>query len=137
MPAPKGNRFNNKANKFPEECLKAYESYCDWISQGHSQEAWRYKSDTLTLTHKTMERYIREYPDDFPSIHKEMAKATSLSVWEERGLSMMIGQIEKCQPAIFQMFMRNKFGWDKEKLDQKETSMPLVKRIADAWRNQE
>ena len=27
---------------------------------------------------------------------------------------MMKGQVEKCQPAIYQMMMRNKFGWDKE-----------------------
>lgn len=135
MAAPKGNKNSNKAAKFPEECKKAYVSYCAWIAQGKSQEAWKYKSDKMTLTHRSMEKYIREFPVDFPSIHKEEAKCDSLAVWEERGLAMMLGQIEKCQPAIFQMFMRNKFGWDKENSGQKETTQPLIQKMAEKWRN--
>mgnify|MGYP001601852504 CR=1 FL=1 len=131
MAAPKGNTFNNKLVKFPLECQRAYKEYCHWLSQGNSVEAWSYLGKETTLTYKTMEKYIREYPDDFPPIHKEVALTQSLKVWEDRGLSMMLGQIEKSQPAIFQMFMRNKFGWDKQDQLPKQTNETLVEKFLD------
>lgn len=133
MAAPKGNRSATKL-KTPELKKDAYEQYCAWISTGNSKESWTFKHPKLSLTSKTMEKYIRENEVDFPPIHKEQAEAESLRIWEARGLSMMLGQIEKCQPAIFQMFMRNKFGWDKENYGTKDTNEPLIKRIAKKWR---
>lgn len=44
---------------------------------------------------------------------------------------MMLGQVEKCQPAIFQMFMRNKFGWDKESQSNRESKETLVEKFLD------
>ena len=135
MAAPKGNQ-NAKGNqsakklKTPELKKDAYEQYCAWIATGNSKESWKFKHPEMSLTSKTMEKYIRESDCDFPPIHKEMAEAESLRIWEERGLAMMLGQIEKCQPAIFQMFMRNKFGWDKENYGTKDTNEPLIRIIA-------
>ena len=131
MAAPIGNTFTNKLVKFPEECYKAYKEYCEWLSNGNSIEAWCYEGNETTLSYKTMEKYIREYPDVFPPIHKEIALTKSLKVWEERGLTMMLGQLEKCQPAIFQMFMRNKFGWDKAEAAPKSTNETLVEKFLD------
>lgn len=115
-----GNKFNNKQVKFPEECLRAYDSYCEWISEGNSQESWVYNNNGFSLTHKSMEKYMKEDPSNFPSTKKDEAVAKSLKVWENRGIDMMIGKIEKCQPAIYQMFMRNKFKWDRP--DQYQTA---------------
>jgi hypothetical protein len=135
MGAPRGNKNSSKKLKFPEECQKAYRSYCEWISDGKSHESWNYLSEKMTLTYKTMEKFIRENPIDFPVIHKEIAMTKSLEVWEARGLSMMLGQIEKCQPAIFQMFMRNKFGWDKEDRKSSQESQTLLHTLLDIWKN--
>lgn len=135
MAAPKGNKLACKRTKYPDECQKAYKSYCDWISQGNSVEAWNYVGKQMTLTYKTIEKYIREFPDEFPPIHKEVALTKSLAIWEERGLKMMLGLIEKSQPAIFQMFMRNKFGWDKENSGQKDATGSLIEEMAKRWRN--
>ncbi len=139
MAAAKGNKYakgNQSATKLKTPQLKkqAYEQYCSWIALGHSKESWTFKHSVLSLTSKTMEKYIRESESDFPPIHKELAEAESLHIWEERGLSMMLGKIEKCQPAIFQMFMRNKFGWDKENYGQKDTNEPSIKILAKKWR---
>ena len=111
--APKGNQ-NGVKIKDPEVRQEAYRQYCEYISKGNSKEAWVFDHPELTLTHKTMEKYIHANPIEFPSIHKERAEAKSFEHWCELGKQMMLGRIEKCQPAIFQMFMRNKFGWDKE-----------------------
>jgi hypothetical protein len=130
-----GNTYSNKFVKYPDECQKAYKDYCEWLSQGHSIESWCYESDTFSLTYKTMEKYIREFPQDFPPIHKERALTKSLKIWEERGVDMMVGKIEKCQPAIFQMFMRNKFGWDKDNNANKHSNVTLVEKLLDKLDN--
>ena len=141
MAAAKGNKYakgNQSAKKLKTPALKkqAYEQYCAWIALGNSKESWTFKHKEMSLTSKTMEKYIRESESDFPSIHKEMAQAASLKIWEDRGLTMMLGRLEKCQPAIFQMFMRNKFGWDKENYGNKDTTEPLIRRIAKKWRGE-
>lgn len=115
MAAELGNDYAVKL-KDKETKDKVYKDYCQWIASGKNHKAWRYKSDDLTLSYKCIEHYIAT-DKDFPLIHKEIAISESLEIWEERGIGMMLGQIDKCQPAIFQMFMRNKFGWDSKTED--------------------
>lgn len=105
-----------RALKLTTEELKrdAYAQYCAHIAQGLSKESFVFNHPEVSVIWETMENYIKADPVNFPPIQKKQAEAESLSVWEKRGLDMMLGTIEKCQPAIFQMFMRNKFGWDKQ-----------------------
>ena len=116
---PIGNQKGLKL-KNPDVRKEAYRQYCEWIGKGETKEAWHFEHPELTCTYKTMEKYIKENPLEFPPIQKEIAESKSLEHWLGLGKGMMLGQVEKCQPAIYQMFMRNKFGWDKE--DKKETS---------------
>ncbi len=93
--------------------MEAYLDYCDHVSQGNSKDTWFYEKDgALLCSYKTMETYMREEPEVFPSIHMERAKALSKRAWESRGLQMMDGK-RHSEPALYQMFMRNKFGWDR------------------------
>jgi hypothetical protein len=115
--APKGNK-NGLKLKDPEVRQEAYRQYCKHIASGESKEAFVFQHPELTCTHKTMEKYIHDNPIEFPPIHKEIAESLSFLHWTDLGKKMMLGQIEKCQPAIFQMFMRNKFGWDKEDINE-------------------
>lgn len=110
---------NQKAKKLTTKELReeAYRQYCEYIATGGTKEAWVFDHPTLSLTSKTMEKYIRESPSEFPPHHKERAEAKSYEQWITWGKQMMLGEIPKCQPVIFQMFMRNKFGWDKESRD--------------------
>ncbi len=118
MAAPKGNK-NAKKLTTPELRQEAYRQYCEWIAKGECKEAWCFEHPELTLTSKTMEKYIKENPIEFPSLHKELAEAKSLAHWTSLGKDMMTSQ-QRCQPALYQMFMRNKFGWDKESAEEKE-----------------
>lgn len=111
--AQPGNQHAVKL-KEPDTKAEAYRQYCEWIGKGNCKEAWVFEHPEMTLTHKTMEKYIKENPHDFPAIKKERAESKSYEHWIGLGKDMMTGQIPKCQPAIYQMFMRNKFGWDKE-----------------------
>jgi len=111
--APLGHQ-NSKKLTTPELCQEAYKQYCDYIAGGGTKEAWYFEHPDLTLTSRTMENYIKNDPVNFPPVNKEIAECKSLNHWLTTGKDMMVGEIPKCQPAIFQMFMRNKFGWDKE-----------------------
>lgn len=112
-PAPKGNTYATKL-KDPVVRQEAYRQYCQWIAGGNTKEAFVFEHPELTVTYKTMERYIRENPTEFPPIQKEVSEAKSYDHWLRLGKSMMLGEVKGAQPAIYQMFMRNKFGWDKE-----------------------
>jgi len=115
MGPPKGNQNNKKFKKGDTDSRReAYKQYCAWVASGKSRQSFVFEHPTLTCTYKTMDRYIREEPLNFPVEHMETAEAKSLAFWEALGFKMLVGEIVKCQPAIYQMFMRNKFGWDKE-----------------------
>lgn len=123
-----GNK-NGLKLKDPDVRQEAYRQYCEWIALGNSKEAWCFEHPKLTCTHKTMEKYIHENPIEFPPLHKEVSESKSFEHWCQLGKQMMLGRIEKCQPAIFQMFMRNKFGWDKE--DKAESGQCAADKILD------
>jgi hypothetical protein len=142
-PSPKAKAANKKAlignqlaKKLTTAELKkeAYEQYCDWLRKGNPKRGWVFKHPEMTLTFKTMDKYIRENPNDFPAITLEAAKAEGYMVWLNDGKKMMTGVIEKCQPAIYQMMMRNIWGWDKENHDDKETTEPLITTLSKMWR---
>lgn len=133
--APRGNKNGTKL-KDADVRQQAYKSYCEWISQGKTKEAWVFEHPSLSCTSKTMERYIRENPLEFPLIHKEIAEAKSYEIWLETGKQMMLGEISKCQPAIYQMFMRNKFGWDKN-TQITHTFEPEARRLLTLWEEEE
>lgn len=115
--APKGNKNGTKL-KSPDVRQEAYRQYCTWIAGGNTKEAWVFEHPTLKCTSRTLEKYIKDDPIEFHPLHKEIAEAKGYQYWLDLGQKMMLGQIEKCQPAIFQMFMRNKFGWDKDDIDE-------------------
>lgn len=110
--APKGNK-NAVKLKSDELKLAAYEQYCSHIASGLSKESWCFEHPQLACTWKTMERYVKENPVVLPTIKKELAETKSFAVWEKKGLKMMHGEM-KPETALYQMFMRNKFGWDRE-----------------------
>jgi hypothetical protein len=113
---PKGNNYGTKL-KHPDVRQEAYRQYCDYLAQGNSKEGWKFQHPEFSCTFKTMEKYIRENPLEFPIIKKDLAEADSFRVWEQRGISMLKGEM-KAETALYQMFMRNKFGWDKDDIDE-------------------
>lgn len=124
-----GAHFGNQTGlklKDPDIRIQAYNQYCDWIKSGNPKEAWTFRHPELSCTYKTMEKYIKENPNEFPPIQKELAESESYATWFGLGKEMMLGKVEKCQPAIYQMIMRNKFGWDKEDKKENSTTQPLV-----------
>lgn len=97
----------------------AYAAYCNWIAGGRGKQGFVFDYETEdgekgSVTWQTLENYIKEQRFALNPLHKERAENIAYQVWENTGIEMMNGKVEKCQPAIYQMMMRNKFGWDKE-----------------------
>lgn len=132
--AQKGNKNGIKL-KDPSIRQQAYHSYCDWLASGMPKEAWYFDREKHLCVSDTIEKYIRDNPLEFPPIHITIANKKRYLHWINKGIDMLDGKQEKCQPAIYQMFMRNMFGWDKEAQNKAESTEPLVKRLAQAWRN--
>ena len=107
--------FNDNATKLKDDELKveAYESFCNHIASGHSVESWYFDHPDLTITYKTMLKYIKDYPSVFQPEKKEIALAKSLKHWEGVVHASANGENTKASTASLQMLMRNKFGWDK------------------------
>lgn len=93
--------------------LEAYADYCAHIAKGLSKKSWYFKDEERMLcTWQTLEKYIKEDETVFNPIKKAVAECKSLGYWEKKGMDMMDGK-GKCEPALYQIFMRNKFDWDK------------------------
>lgn len=133
MPAPKGNK-NGVKLKLPAIRRQAYKQYCDWIAKGYPKKAWCFEHPKFTCSYKTMDKYISENPLEFLPLHKEIAECKSYATWFQKGMDMLSSESKNCQPAIYQMIMRNMFDWDKETNNNKETSEPLIRSLAKKWR---
>lgn len=110
----KGGYGNQNAVKLktPELKAEAYRQYCAHIASGKCKESFYFEHPDLTITFKTLDKYIEEDPIEFPPIQKEVALCKSLSEWEKKGHDMLDGHRD-AETALYQLFMRNKFGWDK------------------------
>lgn len=129
----KGNK-NGVKLKLPQIRQEAYRQYCNWIANGKPKKAWSFEHPKHTCCWRTMEKYIVENPLEFQPLHKEIAHCKGYCRWFELGIKMVEGKIEKCQPAVYQMIMRNMFGWDRENSTNKETTEPLIKKMSKLWR---
>jgi len=124
-----GNKYAVKLNSDELKQL-AYKSYCDHIAQGKTHKSWYFEHDDLTLSWQSMESYIKNEPQVFNSKHKQVAEAKGLESWVKEGREMMTSE-KRCQPAIYQMMMRNIHGWDKESPDEAKDKFVKESRILD------
>lgn len=139
--APKGNKYcaghkNARKLKTPDQMQKVYKSYCDHLAAGKVKKSWFYDDGKLTLTWETMEKYIAEEPSNFPPEKKAVAFAKGMQYWEGVVDNKAFGANKEADTATLQMLMRNKYGWDKEESQGKESSEPLIKALAKKWRGQ-
>lgn len=139
MAAPKGNKFSkglkNAAKlKTPELKKEAYDQYCAHMADGKSKKSWYFEHPSLRLTWESMEKYILDNPSLLDPIHKEIAWCKGYQKWEKIVEDSATGANTNANTASLQMVMRNKFGWDKDHSTYKETSEPLLQKMAKRWR---
>lgn len=89
----------------------------DWMASGRSAETF---GVDIGVSKDTVFRWIREHPT-FSDAYKQ-AKDASLKFFEDKSLKHLVEvpQGEKINTALYQMIMRNRFGWDKKTPEEKE-----------------
>jgi|WetSurMetagenome_2_1015567.scaffolds.fasta_scaffold303570_3 hypothetical protein len=97
----------------------AYAAYCNWLAMGRDKKGYVFDYEDEngvvgSVTYLTIENYVKSQRFKLDPSQQDRAEALSYQCWEAVGIQMMKGEMEKCQPAIYQMMMRNKFGWDKD-----------------------
>lgn len=137
--APKGNKYsqghkNARKLKTEDQMQKVYKHYCDHLAAGKVKKSWYYDDGELTLTHDSIENYIANEPSNFPPEKKAAAIAKGMQYWESVVDSKAFGTNKDADTATLQMLMRNKYGWDKEESQGKESTEPLIKALARKWR---
>nr|CAB4126388.1 hypothetical protein UFOVP88_37 [uncultured Caudovirales phage] len=116
---------NEKAKKLktPDLRKEAYRQFCEHIAQGYPIKAWSFKYGDLIMSWRCMLGYIKQHASELPPLHKEVAHSQGLKVWIDKGIKNMERLKEDgkvFEPAIYQIMMRNMFGWDKEDQDKRE-----------------
>ncbi len=125
MAAPKGNDYGTKL-KNPTVRQEAYRQYCDWIASGYPKQSFFFKHPEHSITWDSMEKYIKDFPEEFPAIYMKEAEAKRYAYWFEKGKNLVAGRQEDIpkdnktcpSPQTWQVIMRNMFkkdhGWDAE-----------------------
>ncbi len=106
-----GNQVNKKLTTH-ELKIEAYRQYCAHIASGEPKNAWCFEHPFLTLTSETMEKYIKEEPSVFDTIHKSVAHSKSLKHWFSVLSATARGENQKGNVAAQQIIFRNMFRWD-------------------------
>lgn len=111
----RGNKYGIKL-KDSDTRQDAFRQYCDHLASGFPKECFFFSHPTESVCWKTMERYIKENPEEFPAILIEKAKAERYKHWLSEGQALMKGCYRSGSPIVWQTIMRNIFkeiGWDK------------------------
>ena len=104
MAAPKDNNFAMKW-KTPEERQKLCDDFCAHLAEGFSIGAFP------DADHKTIKRYARDFPEDFPAEKLEGAARRGRLYWEKMGKDGAEGKIEHFNATAWIFNMKNRVGW--------------------------
>lgn len=130
-----GNKFGQKLTT--DQLKKAaYNSYLDHISKGKTKRSWAFQKDKLTLTWETMEKYIREFPNEFDPILIQKAYCDGMAYWESI-VDAGARSERKVDTATLQMLMRNKFHWDRKDYEESQNKFQAeadLKRLREGYR---
>ena len=110
--APKGNQ-NAVKLRDPEIRQEAYNQYCDHLSKGKSKKSWVFEHPSLRCTSELIEKIIKN-EEEFDPLTKQIAEAKGYAYWEQKVIEHVLGLGDnKTNTAALNMWMRNRFGWDK------------------------
>lgn len=118
MAAPIGNNYNMKW-KTPEERKAACDLVCEHLSRGLSQDCF------VPAAWKTVEWYIKEFPEDFPSEKIEAARRQGQIFWEGMGVDGAMGQIMNFNATTWIFNMKNRYSWKDKSEHSTDPNNPL------------
>lgn len=111
MAAPKGNNYKMKW-KTQAERREAFSAVCEHLRKGLS------KNSLPIADWDTVERYCKDFPEDFPIEKIEEALRSQMMLWEEIGMEGAKGERPGFNAASWIFNMKNRFKADwRDKID--------------------
>lgn len=113
---------NSNGTKLKEKDVRqdAYDDYCAHLAEGRGKRGWFYDKDGYSCSYETMEKYIKDEIEFDPS-KKLNAEAKGYRCWESVVMDSANGRNKHANTATLQMFMRNKYGWDRADQNQEKS----------------
>ena len=107
---------NQNARKLHDPGVKqeAFEKYLAHLRSGMPKDAFAYETEDACVNHQMIDKMMADNPSEFPPHKRAAAENERYNNWLNRGLNMMDGKVPHCEPAIYQMMMRNMFKWDRK-----------------------
>ena len=102
MPAPVGNTYNLKW-KTAEDRQEACDAVCAHLASGLSKASFPHAD------WDTVERYLGEFPEDFPTEKIREAERLGRLKWEKMGMDGAGGVIQGFNAASWIFNMKNRF----------------------------
>lgn len=92
---------------------QAFKAYIFHLSSGYPKEAYHYANkNDVSIGWKTMEKYIRENPNEFPPIFIEEAMAKRYKYWFDVGKKMSPNSFLAWKTIMGNMF--KDLGWNND-----------------------
>lgn len=116
MVAAPGNNYAVKLKDSPSR-QRAYDSYCTWLAKGKTKKSFSFvevqeDGSVLRCIWATMEAYLKENPQDFDPLKKEVAYSQGCAFWEDAVDETALGIRKDTSVPTLNMIMRNKYKWD-------------------------
>lgn len=114
---------------------RAWIAYLAHLRMGYSREAFVYReggnSFTETCSYKTLDNLASENNPDFPKSQLDDAICDARLRYEKLGDDLLTGKIPNGNAAVFQIIMRNRFGYDKPQANmQISIEADFLKKVA-------
>lgn len=100
-----------KTTALRQECFR---QYCLHLAHGRNKRSFVFNHPHYKCSWETVERYIRQYPEEFDLELLDVAYAEGLGVWEQILTDCATGKNRKANVAAIQITMRNKYGWERQ-----------------------
>jgi len=123
MSAPKDNNYAMKW-KTKKERVSACNAVRKHLESGLSQDCF------IDADWDTVERYIKDFPEDFPTEKIAASKRKGRKFWEILGIKGATGVQANFNAASWIFTMKNKYGW-RDKVDIDHGGKVEVVRIID------
>ena len=110
------NNLYRQVLKTPELRQRAFEKYCAWVAKGKTKRSFYFEDEEndVSLTWESMEKYIRDYPQELDASKFAVAYSKGLDRWEKVLDDTADGVRKDTSIPAIQIILRNKYRWDTE-----------------------
>lgn len=137
-------KYKPYAIETQEQAEFALKDFCKHVSEGKPQYSWYLDNDIVRCCDNTLLTTMKERPELFDTVKKDIAFRQSYSIWFDKGRKMTDGEVKgSYSPQVWQAIMRNmfsRFGWwvsdgETDKSNQNAEAVSAINKLASALKS--